>query len=170
MSEPFLGEIKIFGFDWPPRQWARCDGQILPIQQYQSLYSLLGTTYGGDGRTTFGLPELRGRATLHLGPGYDLGQKSGTETVVLTAAQIPSHTHTMEATDADGTTGSPQGAMYAGAASGLGNVYSDATATLDRNLNTSAIGTTGGQPHENMMPWLAINFCIALAGLFPSRN
>lgn len=171
MSEPFLGCIAIFGFSFPPRGWATCDGQILPINQNQSLYSLLGTTYGGDGRTTFALPDLRGRAPMHEGSGAGLsprswGQKLGDENVTLTTSQIPPHTHTANAATADATAATPQGNLPAPAVAPF-NVYGDPA-----NLTAGAAGQVsgGGAGHDNMQPYTTLNFCIALQGLFPSRN
>jgi microcystin-dependent protein len=166
MSEPFLAEIKIFGFNFAPRGWAMCDGQILPINQYQSLYSLLGTTYGGDGRTTFGLPDLRGRVPLHEGSGYNLGMRSGVENVALNAAQIPSHTHQLNATANAATTNSPAGTVFA---TSPDDRYAPA-ADLVNTASGAVANNTGGQAHDNMQPSLVLNFCIALQGLFPSRN
>lgn len=165
MAEPFLAEIMIVGFNFPPRGWAFCDGQILPINQNQSLYSLLGTTYGGDGQTSFALPELRGRVPIHLGNGFQWGHKGGDESVALTSAEIPSHTHTVSASTSPADAPISSGNVLASA----NNVYHDATNVTA--LHPSTAGTTGGgQGHENMSPYLAVNFCIALQGLFPSRN
>ena len=171
MSEPFLAEVRIVGFNFAPRGWAFCDGQILPINQNQSLYSLLGTTYGGDGRTSFALPDMRGRTPIHtgsdgFGPFHSLGQKSGEETHTLSTAEMPQHDHVLEATNTDGnTTNAPNSVL----AREVGNPY--ATASNLINMNTSIIANVGGsQGHENMQPYLAVNFCIALQGLFPSRN
>ncbi len=169
MSEPFLAEIRIVGFNFAPRGWAFCDGQILPINQNQSLYSLLGTTYGGDGRTSFALPDLRSRTPIHKGDGRQLGQKSGAETVTLTAAQIPAHTHAVKASSTPADNNRPTGRVL-GAATG-GDVYRDpeaATATALRSGTVTNAG--GGQAHENMQPYLTVGFVIALQGLFPSRN
>lgn len=170
MSEPFLGEVRMVGFNFAPRGWAFCDGQILPINQNQSLYSLLGTTYGGDGRTSFALPDLRGRTPIHAGRSnggdeHRLGQKSGEETHTLDVAEIPQHRHEVRASSANADAPIPQGNVLAAA----NNVYRD-TRNLT-GLRPGAIGSTGGgQAHENMQPYLAINFCIALQGLLPSRN
>lgn len=166
MSEPFLAEIRIFGFTFAPRGWALCDGQILPINQYQSLYSLLGTTYGGDGRTTFGLPDLRGRVPLHEGSGYSLGMRSGAENVALSAAQIPGHTHQLNATGDAATTDSPAEAVFAQT---LDDRYAPA-ADLVNTASSAVLNAGGSQAHTNMQPSLVLNFCIALQGLFPSRN
>ena len=170
MAEPYLADIKIFGFNFPPRGWATCDGQLLPINQNQSLYSLIGTMYGGDGRTTFALPDLRGRVPMHRSSAHAQGQKSGEETHTLTAAEIPNHNHPMVASAEDGNAASPSGALYAGASAGLGLTYSAAAATLDTQLAAGSIAPAGNQGHENMMPSLTLNFCIAIRGLFPSRN
>lgn len=173
MSEPFLAEIKIIGFNFAPRGWAYCDGQILPINQNQSLYSLLGTTYGGDGRTSFALPDLRSRTPIHRGDGHSLGQKSGAETVTLTAAEIAAHTHALKASSSLGDSRSPANA-------GVGNLLAAvapdplyrnpeaANATAMRSGSVTNAG--GGQAHDNMQPYLTLGFVIALQGLFPSRN
>jgi len=167
MSEPFLAEVRIVGFNFAPRGWAFCDGQILPINQNQSLYSLLGTTYGGDGRTSFALPDMRGRTPIHVGDGHNQGQKSGEETHTLSAAEMPQHSHGLNATDdAANLTDQPEDNIYAQAA---GNIYASfGGGTSLATVSVSNVG--GGQAHENMQPYLALNFCIALQGLFPSRN
>jgi len=170
MSEPFLAEIRMVGFNFAPRGWAFCDGQILPINQNQSLYSLLGTTYGGDGRTSFALPELRGRTPIHVGQSnggadHRLGEKSGEETHTLAANEMPQHTHTVVAVDADANNQVPQDNLFARAL----NLWSDADPLVQLEPGTVS-STGGGQAHENMQPFLALNFCIALQGLFPSRN
>jgi microcystin-dependent protein len=164
MSEPFLGELKIVAFNFAPRGWAFCDGQILPISQNQSLYSLLGTMYGGDGRTAFALPDLRGRAAVHAGPTITQGQKPGQETHTLTTGEIPAHTHTAKGSTAGATTGSPAGGYLAAAV----NVYGSPAGTT---LEPSTLGPAGGgAAHNNMQPSLVLRYCIALQGLFPSRN
>lgn len=166
MSEPFLAEIKIVGFNFAPRGWAFCDGQILPINQNQSLYSLLGTTYGGDGRTSFALPDLRSRTPIHVGDGHALGQKGGVETVTLPAAEIAAHTHTAKASSTDGDNDSPINDVLAAAA-----IYRDPEATTMTALRSGTIANAGGgESHNNMQPYLTLDFCIALRGLFPSRN
>ena len=165
MSEPFLGEIRMVGFNFAPRGWALCDGQILPIAQNQSLYSLLGTTYGGDGRTTFALPDLRGRSPMHVGNGHTQGQKSGEETHTLALNEIPVHDHVLQSTSENGNQPIPTDAMLATANNMYGN---PATLTSLRGDSVTSVG--GGQAHDNMQPFLALNFCIALQGLFPSRN
>ncbi len=179
MAEPFLAEVKIVGFNFAPRGWAFCDGQLLPINQNQSLYSLLGTIYGGDGRTTFGLPDLRGRVPIHVGASpdgsqHDLGQRAGTETETLSAAQTPSHTHAFKVATADATL---QRVENANPAVTTKSVLAKANVSMYREagnaqaLSSQAITSVGGgQAHENMQPFLALQFCIALQGLFPSRN
>jgi microcystin-dependent protein len=161
------------GFNFAPRGWAFCDGQILPINQNQSLYSLLGTTYGGDGRTSFALPDLRGRTPIHTGQStgtnHTLGSKSGEEAVTLAAAEMPQHTHQFKVATANATlqrVANTNDSLLANA-----NVDMYRTGAGNTTLNPATITNTGGsQAHENMQPWLAVNFCIALQGLFPSRN
>jgi len=170
MSEPFLAEVRIVGFNFAPRGWAFCDGQILPINQNQSLYSLLGTTYGGDGRTSFALPDLRGRTPIHEGSSngtnHTLGQKSGSETVTLSAAEMPSHDHALNATTANGDQPIPVGNALAA----FNNGYLGGSPTTVQLASGTVANVGGGQGHDNMQPYLALNFCIALQGLFPSRN
>ncbi len=170
MSEPFLAEVRMMGFNFAPRGWAFLDGQILPINQNQSLYSLLGTTYGGDGRTTFALPDLRGRTPIHVGNGHPQGQKGGEETVSLTAAQIGAHSHTARALAVVGNQDSPSNNLLAEEVA-TDFAYRDPEADQMTALRSGTISNAGGgQAHENMQPYLAVNFCIALQGLFPSRN
>lgn len=167
MSEPFLAEIRIIGFNFAPRGWAFCDGQILPINQNQSLYSLLGTTYGGDGRTSFALPDLRSRTPVHKGDGYQLGQKTGAETVTLTAAEIAAHTHAAKASSSAPSTNDARGAVLAAAV----DAYRDPAAATTTALRSGTVTNAGGgQAHDNMQPYTTLGFCIALRGLFPSRN
>lgn len=170
-SEPFLGEICLYPYNFAPRGWAFCSGQILPIAQNTALFSLLGTTYGGNGQTTFALPDLRGRVAVSSGQGpglsaYTLGEVIGTETVTLSQAQIPPHPHTVAAVDDDAGTGIPTGALLANiAAKGYSKGASNA------QMSPTMIGGGGGnQPHGNIQPLLALNYCIALEGIFPSRN
>jgi len=165
MSEPFLAEIRMVGFNFAPRGWAFCDGQILPINQNQSLYSLLGTTYGGDGRTSFALPDLRGRVPIHVDDGHRQGQKSGAETVTLSAAEMSAHSHTIQTSNDPSNTQSPAGAVLAKSA----QVYRG-TGTQVNMKSGTMLNNGGGQAHNNMQPYLAVHFCIALQGLFPSRN
>jgi microcystin-dependent protein len=169
MSEPFLAEIKMFGFNFPPRGWATCDGQILPINQNQSLYSLLGTTYGGDGLTTFALPDLRGRVPLHVdAPDHNQGSKGGTETHTLTTQETPVHTHALNATSNDGDNPIPTGILLGS----FNNSYADGSVPPADivNLTPTTVSSTGGGAHQNIQPSLVIEFCIALQGLFPPRN
>lgn len=180
MSEPFLGEIRIFGFNFAPRAWADCDGALLSIASNTALFSLYGTIYGGDGRTTFALPDLRGRVPIHLGNGPGLsprnqGSKGGTETETLNVNQIPSHNHTLAppnlpTTTAVGNRTAPDGNLLATANDGESN-YSNGEPTGAMATSGGAIGNTGGsQGHNNMPPFLTIRFCVALQGIFPSRN
>jgi microcystin-dependent protein len=171
MSEPFLAEVRIVGFNFAPRGWAFCDGQILPINQNQSLYSLLGTTYGGDGRTTFALPDIRGRTPIHVGRSdgggeHREGQKSGEETHTLSVNEMPQHKHPTFGSSSNGNTNQITGHVLAGTPS---QIYAEPINLVSmRNGTSTNVG--GSQAHENMQPYLALNYCIALQGLFPSRN
>jgi microcystin-dependent protein len=167
MSEPFLAEIRMVGFNFAPRGWAFCDGQILPINQNQSLFSLLGTTYGGDGRTSFALPDLRGRTPVHFGQGYALGQKIGAETHTLTANEMPQHTHTLRASSLVADSAVPTGHALAAGTTPEGYRRPEDLAAMRAGTISSA---GASQAHQNMQPFLAVHFCIALQGLFPSRN
>jgi microcystin-dependent protein len=165
MAEPFLAEIKIAGFNFAPRGYALCDGQILPINQNQSLYSLLGTIYGGDGRTSFALPDLRSRVPVHKGDGVTLGQRSGEENHVLSAAEIPEHSHGLKASANSGAAPIPANLVLGSHPNGYGAGGSDVSPA------SVQVGQAGGnQAHDNMQPFLAITFCIAIQGIFPSRN
>ncbi|WP_223787873.1 phage tail protein [Marinicella meishanensis] len=168
MSEPFLAEIRMMGFNFAPRGWAFCDGQILPINQNQSLYSLLGTTYGGDGRTSFALPDLRGRAPIHVGSDggstFTEGQKSGEENHTLAANEMPQHGHTVNTSANDGNAPIPVDNTLGG----FNNGYNGGSNPV--SLSNEVTNAGGGQAHNNMQPTLAVNFCIALQGLFPPRN
>jgi microcystin-dependent protein len=176
MSEPFLGEIMIVGFNFAPRSWAFCDGQLLPINQNQSLYSLLGTTYGGDGRTTFALPDLRSRTPVHPGDMISLGEKGGVETITLNISELPAHTHEVRGTSA--TADSRRAGFDANRSFGTTDHLSDPDPDLlygsASNLVPMHSGTIpnagGSQAHSNIQPMLVLNFVIALQGLFPSRN
>ncbi|MDA2917990.1 tail fiber protein [Desulfobacterota bacterium AH_259_B03_O07] len=169
-QECFIGEVRIFAGNFAPRNWALCDGQLLPINQNQALFSILGTTYGGDGRTNFGLPDLRGRVPTHAGNGpgltpRTLGAKGGEEAQVLTVQEMPSHTHTLNARNQRGNTNIPSGNVLARKR----NFYS--TQPQNAILSNGAIGTTGGgQAHNNMPPFQALNYIICPQGIFPSRN
>jgi microcystin-dependent protein len=173
VSEPFLGEIRMFGGTFAPRGWALCDGQLLSISSNSALFSLLGTTYGGDGLTTFALPDLRGRVPIHMGSGPGLtnrriGEKAGVENVTISAAQLPTHTHTMGASSQAGDSASPTGAVPA--AVPLTARYSASPAAAGNEMNGAAVGSAGGnQPHANLQPFQCVNFIIALLGIYPSR-
>lgn len=171
MAEPFLSEIRMFGFGWPPRGWAECDGQILPINQNQSLYSLLGTTYGGDGRTSFALPDLRSRTPVGMDASLHQGQREGVENVTLTDANIPVHRHAVNATTEAGTTKSFDGNILASAVdSGSPTDYYAEPQNLVSFASQSVSYIGGSMSHSNEQPSLVVNFCIAMQGLFPSRN
>jgi microcystin-dependent protein len=166
MSEPFLSEIKIVSFNFPPKGWALCNGQFLPINQNQALFALLGTTYGGNGQTTFALPNLRGRLPIHIGNGHTLGEAAGSTSVTVNIQQLPTHTHPMMGSQTTGDTPVPTNTVLA---ENIALIYHDPTALT--TLNPSGVSSVGGsQPHNNMMPYLVLNFIIALQGIFPSRN
>jgi microcystin-dependent protein len=179
MAEPFIGQIMLVGFNFAPTGWALCNGQLLPISQYTALFSLLGTTYGGNGTTNFALPNLQGRAAVGFGNGaglspYVLGQVTGSETVTLTVSQMPAHTHNINADSALAKVQSPSGAFLASAdlpsAHSPVAVYTP-TVTTPVTLNNGSVQATGGsQPHSNIQPVLALNYIIALQGIFPSRS
>ena len=165
MSSPFIGEIRMFAGNFPPNGWAFCNGALLAIDQNDALFNLIGTTYGGDGQTTFALPDLQSRVPVHVGPGFALGQQAGVETVTLTTSQIPAHSHVPAALDAPGANPSPAGMVWA--QSSL-NAYSSTAPSV--NMDPGALGQAGGsQPHDNMIPFLAINFILSLFGIFPSQ-
>jgi microcystin-dependent protein len=165
MSDPFLGEIKVISFNFPPKGWAFCNGQLLPINQNQALFSILGTTYGGDGRTTFALPNLQSRIPIHTGQGFTLGQRGGEVAHTLSITEMPAHNHPgMGAGTANAT--SPNGTVWAPADGAL--EYEPAPNTT---MSPGAVANSGGsQPHQNEAPYLVLNFVIALVGIFPSRN
>jgi microcystin-dependent protein len=169
MSEPFLAEIRIVSFNFPPKGWALCNGQLLPINQNQALFSLLGTTYGGNGQTTFALPEMRGRTPIHYGNSHTLGEKGGEEAHALSVAELPAHTHvvTSNATTADADRSSPANSLPAYAAL---ESYSSSGPPVPLHAQAATSNTGGGQSHSNMQPFLTLSFVIALQGIFPSRN
>ena len=166
MAEPFLSEIRIMSFEFAPKGWALCNGQLLPINQNQALFSLLGTTFGGDGRVNFALPDLRGRVPIHVGSGHTLGERGGEPSHTLSIAEIPTHTHVLNGSSTQGTLNDPTGAVIAKSAQ---NAYVAA-----QNLTAMApqvvTNTGGSQAHLNMQPFLTLNFSIALQGIFPSPN
>lgn len=166
MAEPFLSEIRIMSFQFAPKGWALCNGQLLPINQNQALFSLLGTTFGGDGRVNFALPDQRGRTPIHVGSGHTLGERGGEPAHTLSIAELPTHTHVQNASSSQGSTNDPTGAVIAKSAQ---NAYA-APANLSA-MNSGVVSNTGGsQAHLNMQPFLTLSFCIALQGIFPSPN
>ena len=171
MQDPFVAEIRIFPFNFPPKGWAWCDGQLLPLSQNTALFSLLGTTYGGNGKSNFALPDLQGRAPMHPGQGpglslHDLGETGGSETVSLLESEIPNHPHTLNAVNDGGTSPSPAATFVAQAP-----VYTSAPSGGPVSMNASIVAPTGGdQPHNNMQPYLTFYFNIALQGIFPQRG
>jgi microcystin-dependent protein len=170
--DPFVAEIRIFPFNFAPKGWAWCDGQLLPLSQNTALFSLLGTTYGGDGKSNFALPDLQGRAPMHPGQGpglslHDLGETGGSETVSLLESEIPSHSHGLHASFQDGTNQTPVGELLA-AGVGIGQYATPGPLT---NLSDNSLAPAGGdQPHNNMQPYLTFYFCIALQGVYPPRT
>lgn len=166
MSEPFLAELRIMSFSFPPKGWAFCNGQLLPINQNQALFALLGTTYGGNGTTNFALPDLRGRVPMHTGNGHTLGERAGEQTHTLSSTEIPAHTHAVSGTNSVGDS------VVAG-----GNLFANVAANLYAPLNppqpvvAGTVSNVGGsQAHENMSPYLTLSVCIALQGIFPSQS
>ncbi len=165
MGTPFIGELRIYSFNFPPKGWAFCNGQLLAINQNQALFSILGTTYGGNGQTNFALPDLRGRIPLHWGDGVSLGERAGQESHTLTIQEMPQHNHGVRAWGNTAQVPSPAGNTWGGADA---NPYATASNSI---LAPGSIGNAGGsQPHPNMSPYLVLNICIALVGVFPSRN
>jgi microcystin-dependent protein len=166
MAEPFLSEIRIMSFNFAPKGWAQCNGQLLPINQNQALFSLLGTTFGGDGRVNFALPDQRGRTPIHVGGGHTLGEKGGEQAHTLSISELPTHTHTVKGSStATGGNASPNGNFLGGG----NNVYH--TPSSLTSMTAATIANVGGsQAHLNMQPFLTLNFCIALQGIFPSPN
>jgi microcystin-dependent protein len=171
MSSPFIGEIRMFGGNFAPAGWAFCSGQLMPISENDALFALIGTTYGGDGQETFGLPDLQGRLPMHMGTGAGLttrviGESGGVETVTLTVNQIPVHSHAPLAVSGNGNQATPQNGVWAGVTT---SIYTTNPPTIA--FNATLGGNTGGsQPHENLMPFLAVSFIISLFGIFPSQN
>jgi microcystin-dependent protein len=166
VAEPFLSEIRIFSFNFPPKGWAFCNGQFLPINQNQALFALLGTTYGGNGQTTFALPNLQNRIPISMGDGFTLGQAGGQDAHTLTQAEMPEHIHSLNASSADANAPVPTNNVLADASF---NIYGQVANLV--TLNPQTVQNVGGsQPHENRQPYTVLNFCIALQGIFPSRN
>src|SRR5689334_21596153 len=167
MSSPFIGEIRMFAGNFAPVGWAFCNGAIIPIDQNDALFNLIGTTYGGDGQTTFALPNLQSRVPVHVGPGFALGQSGGTESVTLTVSQIPAHSHVAQAFSQAGDSASPANSVWSLETTLLS--YDNTAPNLA--LAPAAIGSSGGsQPHDNMVPFLVINFILSLFGVFPSQS
>ncbi|KTF37108.1 tail fiber protein [Xanthomonas vesicatoria] len=175
MGTPFIGEIRMFGFGRTPQGWQACDGSLLQISEYEALYLLLGTSYGGDGQTNFGVPDLRGRLPVHQGQGpglsnYVIAQKSGTETVAVTVPQMPAHTHVAQVTTVAATSPSPAGLLPAAVGATL-FYASDVTGATALAMSTQSTSFTGGsQPHDNTMPTLTVQYCIATTGIFPQQS
>lgn len=167
--EPYLSQINMFGFNFSPRGWALCDGQVLPINQNQALFALIGNAFGGDGRTTLGLPEMRGRTPLFFGGPMSphMGASGGAEAVAITSSTMPTHTHTVLANVTEATTNEPSGKVLATSSSGKEFYNTDSYVPMFSDA-VSSVG--GGQPHENMQPSLVVNFCMAIQGVFPSRT
>jgi microcystin-dependent protein len=174
MADPFVAEIRIFPFNFAPKGWAWCDGQLLPLSQNTALFSLLGTTYGGNGKSNFALPDLQGRAPMHPGQGpglslHDLGEQGGSETVTLLESEIPAHTHDARASAEAATAQAPNAQVTLARASG-GSAYSTTPSSLTQMAPQTLAHAGGNQPHNNMMPYLTFYFCIALQGVFPPRG
>lgn len=175
MSQPYIGEIRMFGFGRTPNGWQACDGSLLAISEYDALFALIGTTYGGDGQTTFAVPDLRGRLPLHQGQGPGLsnrviGEKAGAEQVSLLSTQMPAHTHTAVATSAAAITGTPGTGVIPGAVSNQTMYVTDLAGATPFTMSPQAVSQAGGsQPHENCMPTLTVQYCIAVFGIFPSQ-
>ncbi len=176
MSEPFIGEIRMFGGNFAPVGWALCDGRLLSISQYQALFAILGTTFGGNGQTTFAVPDLRGRVPMNWGQGpglspRTLGEISGSENVTLLSTQMPAHSHSLHASGAQGDQFSPEGNVSALLVNSSGQPENAYSAVPNTSMAPQAIGAAGGsQPHQNMQPYLCVSFIIALEGIFPSRS
>jgi microcystin-dependent protein len=167
MAQPYVGEVRMFGGNFAPVGWMFCAGQLLAIAEYETLFNLIGTTYGGDGQSTFGLPDLRGRIPIHQGSGYVVGQTGGVEQVTLTVNQMPNHTHPAQAQAGPGNQATPAGGIWAASAWNQYAAYSGANPVT---MNPNAVQPAGGnQPHDNLMPYLAVSFIISLFGIFPSQ-
>ena len=169
MAEPFLSEIRLMSFEFAPKGWALCNGQLLPINQNQALFSLLGTTFGGDGRVNFALPDLRGRTPIHVGSGHTLGERGGEQAHTLSIPEIPTHTHVLNASATDGNAPVPSGPSGNVLARTVNQIYGPA-GNLTSLSPATVMNVGGSQAHLNMQPFLTISFCIALQGIFPSPN
>jgi microcystin-dependent protein len=165
VAEPFLGEVRIMSFGYAPRGWALCNGQLMPINQNQALFSLLGTTFGGDGRVNFALPDLRGRTPIHVGGGYTLGARGGEQSHTLGIAEVPQHVHTLNASQSNANMPTPANAMF-----GTSNNMYAGPANLTAVNQQTVVNTGGSQAHLNMQPFMTLSLCIALQGIFPSPN
>jgi microcystin-dependent protein len=169
MGTPFVGEIRMFAGNFAPAGWAFCQGQLVPISENETLFNLIGTTYGGDGQNTFALPNLASRVPIHAGPGFTLGQTGGAESVTLTTSQIPAHSHVPQASSNTGQNNSPQGGVWA--SSSPATQYATSANVPSLPMANGTLGSSGGsQPHDNMVPFLVINFIISLFGIFPSPS
>ena len=167
MAQPYVGELRLFAGNFAPAGWMFCAGQLLPISENETLFNLIGTTYGGDGQSTFALPDLRGRVPVHQGNGYTLAQTGGSETVTLTVTQVPAHTHALRASTAAGTNSGPGNAVLAS----TGTVNSYGSGVPDQPMTADALTSQGGsQPHDNMAPYCVVSYIISLFGIFPSQT
>jgi microcystin-dependent protein len=167
MAQPYVGEVRMFAGNFAPAGWMFCEGQLLPISEYETLFNLIGTTYGGDGQSTFALPDLRGRVPIHFGNGFTLAETGGAETITLTVAQIPAHSHPLLASSSPGTSNTPVGNLTAESPS-INTYIQDVT---NSNMSPSAVTSVGGsQPHNNFQPYLCVDFIISLFGIFPSQT
>jgi len=168
MAEPYIGEIRMFAGTFAPQGWMFCEGQLLPISENTALFQLIGTTYGGDGQSTFQLPDFRGRIPVHQGPAFTIGDRGGVESVTLTVQQLPAHAHQAQCKSTAGELGTPATAVWAASATDQ-TIYSDAASNV--NMNSAALPPSGGsQPHDNMAPYLVVSFIISLFGIFPVQN
>ncbi|MEI7769110.1 MAG: tail fiber protein [Chloroflexales bacterium] len=169
MAQPYVGEIRIFAGNFAPAGWEFCEGQLLPISEYETLFNLIGTTYGGDGQSSFGLPDMRGRLPIHFGNGFTLAQAGGVEQITLTGAQLPAHSHALLGSSNLAAAATPQGTAPATSAAATITAYG--TDAPFASLSASAIGSVGGsQPHSNVQPYLCVSFIISLFGIFPSQT
>jgi microcystin-dependent protein len=170
MAEPFLTEIRIMSFGFPPKGWALCDGTLLPINQNQPLFALLGTTFGGNGQTNFGLPDLQGRTPIHMGGGHTLGERGGEQNHTLSISEIPTHVHVANASTALGNATTPQTNAVGNILAAGNNLYTNPPSSLTSLLPGTLANVGGSQAHPNMQPYLTLSFCIALQGIFPSQT